>query len=158
MASLSSLGKRWPTLLRGETLEAHPSSSHHCQVANLEASLILLLCILILILILLHSHPSLILPPGLQVSMCSLFSCILTAPQASTAPSHSSPKEPPSRKSYSINPVSQYYTRGRFQVHQRSTINIGPSPPRLPSACPSALRGRRLGGCRSPGPTPPPHY
>ena len=155
MASFSNI---WPTLLQGETLEAHPSSSHHCQVANLEASLILLLYILILILILLHSHPSSILPPGLQVSMCSLFSCILTAAQASTAPSHSSPKEPPSRKSYSINPVSQYYTRGRFQVHQRSTINIGPPPPRLPSACPSALRGRRLGGCRSPSPTPPPHY
>ena len=62
MASLSSLGKRWPTLLQGETLEAHPSSSHHCQVANYEASLILLY---ILILILLHSHPSSILPPGL---------------------------------------------------------------------------------------------
>ena len=65
MASLSSLGKRWPTLLQGETLEAHPSSSHHCQVANLEASLILLLYILILILNFLHSHPSSILPPGL---------------------------------------------------------------------------------------------
>ena len=101
MASLSNI---WPTLLQGETLEAHPSSSHHCQVANLEASLILLLYILILILIFLHSHRSSILPPGLQVSMCSLFSCILTAAQASAALSHSSPKEPPSRKSYSNNP------------------------------------------------------
>ena len=54
--------------------------------------------------------------------------------------------------------LSKYKTKGRFQLHQRSTINLGPPPPRLPSACPSALRGQRLGGCRSPSPTRPPHY
>ena len=66
----------------------------------------------------------------------------------------------PKRATFQNNQIiqSKYKTKGRFQVHQRSTINIGPPPPRLPSACPSALRGRRLGGCRSPSPTRPPHY
>ena len=58
MASLSNI---WPTLLQGETLEAHPSSSHHYQVANLKASLILLYILILLLCSriqnLLHSLP-----------------------------------------------------------------------------------------------------